>query len=323
MKTYIIGHQKPDTDAVVATLAFKHLFDSMDCWGHPNSVACITHHLNPETKYIFKKFNQTPLQLIKASDIKPKDNIVLVDHNETSQMLNGIDQNQITDIFDHHKLNLNLNHPIFVTAKAWGSTCTIAFNLFEIYKVKIPKKLASLMLCAILSDTVGFKSSTTTKVDKDAATKLAKIAGIKDIDGLTFEIFKAKSNLNDLTDQEIITNDYKIYDFSNKKVFISQLETVEQKSLLKNKKSNLLTALAQIKKDQKLDLAFLVITDVLKVNSKILVLSDKESLVLEKAFNEKAIDNILDIGPKLSRKKDIAPAIEKTLRLHTSDVGKQ
>ena len=162
MKTFIIGHIKPDTDAVVATLAFKYLFDSMSCWNHSNSISCISHNLNPETKFIFKKFNQKSIQLIKSSDIKPEDKIVLVDHNETSQMLDGINIDQITDIFDHHKVNINLNRPIFITTKPWGSTCTIAHHLMETYKLNIPKKLAALMLCAILSDTVGLKSSTTT-----------------------------------------------------------------------------------------------------------------------------------------------------------------
>ncbi|MEA3355498.1 MAG: manganese-dependent inorganic pyrophosphatase [Patescibacteria group bacterium] len=313
MKTYIIGHIKPDTDAVIATLAFKHLFDSMDCWNHPNSVACITHNLNPETQFIFKKFNQTPLQLIKASDIQPKDKIVLVDHNETSQMLAKINPNQITDIFDHHKINLKLSQPIFLTMKAWGSTCTIAHNLMKTHKVSIPKKLAALMLCAIVSDTVGFKSSTTTEVDKNAASKLAKISDIKNIKNLTLEIFKAKSDISTLTNEKIITNDYKIYNFSNKKVFISQLETVEQENLLKNKVSDLLSALTKAKKDQNLDLAFLVISDIIKVNSKILILSNQEKQIAEKAFNKKVSNNILDIGPKLSRKKDIAPAIEKAI----------
>ena len=313
MKTYIIGHQKPDTDAVVATLAFKHLFDSMDCWGYQDSIATITHQLNPETTFVFKKFNHDSLQLIKASDIQPEDKVVLVDHNETTQALEGLNFNQVTDIFDHHKLNLKLDHPIFITTKSWGSTCTIAFNLMETYKVDIPAKLASLMLCAILSDTVGFKSSTTTNVDKDAAKKLTKIANIKDIDALTLEIFKAKSNTSSLSDQQIVTNDYKIYDFSGKKVFINQLETVEQREIISTKKQDLIKALKNYKQDQNLDLAFLIITDILKSNSKAIAISQDESQVLETAFNGKVENSLLDIGPKLSRKKDIAPAIERSL----------
>ncbi len=314
MKTYIIGHQKPDTDSVVAVLAFKHLFDSQDCWNHSNSIACITHQLNPETQFIFNKFQAKIPKIIKASDIQSEDKVVLVDHNETSQRLEGLNQNQITDIFDHHKLNLNLNHPIFVTTKDWGSTNTIAWHLMNLYKVDIPQQLASLMLCAILSDTVGFKSVVTTERDKKAAQALAQKAKIKDIDTLSLEILKAKSDISSLSDEQIVTNDYKIYNFNNKKIFINQLETVEQKKLLTEKKPNLLKALEIVKQKENVDLAFIAISDILKVNTKLLILSDEEKAVAESAFNGQVKNNLLDIGSKLSRKKEITPAIEKALK---------
>jgi len=315
MKTYIIGHQKPDTDSVVATLAFKHIFDSDKCWGHSNSIICITHDLNLETKFVFNKFkaDQSQLKLIKATDIPTDSKIVLVDHNEESQRLSGLNQDQITDIFDHHKINLNLNKPIFITIKDWGSTNTIAWHLMNLYKLTIPKTLASLMLCAILSDTVAFKSITTTDIDKKAAKTLAKIAEINNIDQLAIEMLKAKSNISKLTDDQIISNDYKIYDFFGKKVFISQLETVEQENLFKTRKQDLLKALKNIKQKENYDLAFVAISDVLKINTKLLILPYEEKNIAEKAFSKKSENSLLDIGPKLSRKKQIAPAIEKAL----------
>ena len=313
MKTYIIGHQKPDTDATVAALTFEHIFKQDSRWGHSDPVACITHELNLETQFVFKKFEQAPLQLIKATDIQPNDKIVLVDHNEEAQRLKSLNPDQIAGIFDHHKLNLNLNKPILTLTKPWGSTCTISWWLMDLYKYSIPKKLATLMLCAILSDTVGFKSGTTTNMDKSAAKNLAKIANITDIDTLTLEIFKAKSDLSSLSDEQIITKDYKNFDFSGKKVFINQIETVEQEDLLKNKKSALLAALKIYKQKENLDLGFVAITDVLKLNTKLLLPSETEIKLAESAFGGKVEDNLLDIGPKLSRKKDIAPIIEKAL----------
>jgi len=313
MKTYIIGHQKPDTDSVVAVLAFKHIFDSDKCWGHTDSVACIAHNLNPETEFVFNKFKADKPQLIKASDIPVDAKIVLVDHNEELQRLTGLNKNQVTDIFDHHKINLNLNKPIFITTKDWGATNTIAWQIMDTYKYSIPKTLAALMLCAILSDTVGFKSVTTTDIDKQTAQALAKIAAINNIDQLALEMLKAKSDISKLTDDQIATNDYKVYDFSGKKVFISQLETIEQENLLKTRKQNLLQALQTLKQKENYDLAFVAISDVLKINTKLLILSDEEKNIAEKAFNQKPENNLLDIGPKLSRKKQIAPAIEKAL----------
>lgn len=313
-KTYIIGHQKPDTDATVATLAFKYIFESDNCWGHQESIPCITHNLNPETKYIFEKFQQETPKLITAKDINPEDKIVLVDHNEESQRLQDLNPDQITDIFDHHKVNLSLEKPIFITTKAWGSTCSVAYHIMKTHNITPPAKLATLMLCAILSDTVGFKSSTTTEKDRALGNELAQIAGIDDINQLTLEIFKAKSDISQLNDDQIVKNDYKIFELANKKVFIGQLETVEQETILLTKKAGLIKAMQKIKDQESVDLIYLVISDILKVNSKIIIIGESEQQVAEKAFSAQTQNNILDIGPKLSRKKEILPPIEEALR---------
>lgn len=168
------------------------------------------------------------------------------------------------------------------------------------------------MLAAILSDTVGYKSATTTEKDKQLGTELAEIAGITDVDAFTLEIFKAKSNVADLTDEQIVKNDYKVFEFG-KKTMIDQLETVEQVEILANKKADLLKAMEQVKAELGVELIFVAITDILNVNTKILILGDAEAQVAEAAFGGTVTDNILDIGPKMSRKKEIAPAIEKAL----------
>jgi manganese-dependent inorganic pyrophosphatase len=222
----------------------------------------------------------------------------------------AISEDQIVEIIDHHKINLNLNNPIFLTCKAWGSSCTIIYYLMKQHQVVPDQKLAALMLCAILSDTVGYKSSTTTQKDKDMGTELAQLAGVNDVAALTLEIFKAKSNISALSDEQIVKNDYKVFDFA-KKTFIDQLETVEQEYVVTSKKTGLLEAMQQVKAQEGVDLLFVAITDILNVNTKLLILSDAEAHVAEKAFGGKTQDNILDIGPKMSRKKDIAPAIEK------------
>lgn len=311
-KTYIIGHQKPDTDAVVATLALKHLATQANYWAYSNPIACITHPLNPETAYLFKKFDQAPLQLIKESDIKPQDKVALVDHNEEAQRLEGLNPDQIIDVIDHHKVNLNLSNPIYSTFKPWGSTNTIIKWLMDKHSVNIPKKLASLMLCAILSDTTGFKSSTTTNIDKQAAKDLAKIANL-DIDKLTLELLKAKSNLEGLSSDQVVSKDYKVYNFNDKKVFVGQVETVEQRNVINNKKSQLLSSLKSLKTKEKYHFAFLALSDILKLNTKLLFTSQKEGEFLSKVFGQKSKDNLIDIGEKLSRKKDIVPLIERGL----------
>jgi len=319
MTTYIIGHKKPDTDAVVAAMALEYLYKNKDCFGYKNAnlQTVIADPLNPETTFLFEKFGiQTP-KLITAKDITPEDNIILVDHNEVSQRLDKINEEQIVEIVDHHKANLNFNRPIFMTFKAWGSSSSIVYYLMKKNDIKPTKTLAALMLSAILSDTVGFKSATTTAKDKKIGAKLAEIAQISDVEALTLEIFKAKSNISSLTDEQIVKNDYKIFDFgsaSGTKTMIDQLETVEQDLVLSTKKDDLLKAMQTVKAELGVGLLFVLITDILKVNTKLLILSDAEKQVAEKAFGGTVENNILDIGPKMSRKKEIAPAIEAALK---------
>lgn len=309
--TYIIGHQKPDTDAVVAAMALEYLYARKSAYGYQQAQARIVDPLNPETTYLFERFQVSAPAIITADDIKPTDQVVLVDHNETAQRLADLDEAQIVEVLDHHKINLNLTNPIFLTFKPWGSSTAIVYYFMRQEEILPDKKLAALMLAAILSDTVGFKSATTTDKDQKYGQELAKMAGIDDIQAFAVDIFKAKSDISSLSDEEIVKNDYKIYDFTDK-TFISQLETVEQASLL-NRKDQLLTAMKSVKAELGVKLVFVAVTDVLAVNTKLLLASAAEVQVAEKAFSGAAQDQVLDIGERMSRKKEIAPLIEKAV----------
>jgi len=307
---YIIGHKKPDLDSVASAIAFAQFQNHKQ---KSSAIPVIADPVNNETKFILKKFNFTAPKLIKAANIKNKDKIILVDHNEENQRLDQLNPEQIISIFDHHKANLNLSKPIRIEIRPLGSTCSLLWLLFQRHHFQIKSQLASLMLCGILSDTVGFKSATTTNTDKTAGSNLAKIASISDINKLTLEIFKAKSNIDNLNEEQIIKNDYKIYKFGNKKVFIGQLETVEQEKIIQNRLNKLISALNNVRHKESVDLIFLAISDILKVNTKILADRKIEVQIAEKAFQTTAKNNIIDIGTKLSRKKEIAPVIEKII----------
>lgn len=309
MKTYIFGHIKPDLDSTVAAIAFAKY---AAFFKHENPTPVMVDDPNPETSFIFSKFSLSLPTKISLTDISPNDHVILVDHNEVDQRLPGLNPNQIVAIFDHHKVNLNLTSPIEIAILPFGSSCTVAFQLMSEIELEIDPDTAKLMLCAILSDTVGLKSATTTDTDRGAVTALSQIAGITDITALTLEIFKAKSNISSLTPEQIVTNDYKIFDFKHK-TLIAQIETVEQETLLSNRKPELLQALSLVKQQQGVDYIFLAISDILTVNTKLLLVGDGEVKIAEKAFGGTAIDGILDIGAKLSRKKEIAPAIETAL----------
>lgn len=310
---YIIGHAKPDLDSAVAAVSLKYLFDNVNCYERKKAKAVLADPPNYETQTIFAKFNTPVPEVLIEKQIKLEDRFVLVDHNEISQRLAGISDDQITDIFDHHKVSLNLTTPIFITIKPWGSTNTLIWWLMKISNLKPTKNLASLMISAILSDTVALKSSVTTSTDKKALKQLNEIAQIKDIDALIREIFKAKSNITGLNNKQILARDYKLYDFTGKKILISQLETIEQEKLISQSKG-LIKELEQLKKKMKLDRAFLIITDVLKINSKCFVAPEDEQ-ILTKAFSgaKKLKNGVYDLGPVMSRKKEIVPAIEKAV----------
>lgn len=312
MTTYIIGHTKPDTDATVAALALKYLYDRVECFAYQDAVPLIAGPLNPETSYIFERFGIPIPRLLSDVQLAKDDQIVLVDHNELSQRPPGIADAKVVDIIDHHKANLDIPAPIYMTFKPWGSSSTIVYWLMEQHNVTPSKALATLMLCAVLSDTVGYKSSTCTDRDVEVGKALANIAEIDDIEALTLDIFAAKSDISSLSDEEIVRNDYKVFEF-NKPTFIGQLETVDQTFLLTEKKEALLKAMNKVKSEEKVELLFLVLTDILNVNSKVLILSDDELTVAEAAFGGTTSNNVLDIGPLMSRKKEIAPAIEKAL----------
>lgn len=310
--TYIIGHQKPDTDAVVAAMALAALFRQQAKFSYDLVEPVIADPVNPETSYLLERFGVDAPRVITAEELGATDQVVLVDHNEPSQRLANLPENQITEIIDHHKVNLNLTSPIFLTFKPWGSSSTIVYYLMKQHDFVPEPTLAALMLAAILSDTVGFKSATTTEKDHELAQELAELAGIEDLTQFTTDIMKAKSDLSSLSPEEMIQNDYKVFDFGQK-TFISQIETVDQAELLTERKDELLTALAKMKETHQVQLAFTAISDVLQVNTKLLLAGEAEIAVAEQAFGGKTQDSVLDIGPKLSRKKEIAPAIEKVL----------
>jgi len=310
MKTYVIGHKKPDLDSVVAAISFAQFNKKL---GKENVIPALVEAINEETKLILKKFDMAAPEIINPAKITPEDRFILVDHNEADQRLDGLNQDQIIKIYDHHKVNINLSQPVEIQVYPVGSSNTIAWQLFKQHNFPIDRKVAALMLCAILSDTIGLKSSTTTNTDKKACADLSATSSISDVEALTLEIFMAKSNINSLSDEQIVLNDYKIFEFAGRKVLIGQTETVEQKSLITDREDGLLAAMEKIKKEQNVDLIFLALTDILKLNTKLLILGDEERDVAQKAFSLQVSNNIMDIGSKMSRKKDIAPPIESVL----------
>ena len=182
--------------------------------------------------------------------------------------------------------------------------------MFDYHEVEIPKNLAGMMLCAILSDTVIFKSPTCTKADTKACKELAKIAGVEDIKALGMEMFLVKSAVQGATPRELTTRDYKDFEMAGKKVGVGQLEVVDL-SVFDSIKDDLFADLKALKAEGDRHTVLLLLTDIIEEGSQLLVVSDDDSLV-EGAFDVKLENAQVWLPKVLSRKKQVVPFLEKT-----------
>ncbi len=253
------------------------------------------------------------LGLIKLSDLRdsnPK-KVMLVDHNEITQSVEGLDEAEIVGIVDHHKLgNLGTNQPINFRNMTVGSTCTIVYELFKENKIKIPTDIASLLLSGIISDTLLLKSPTTTKIDEKVLNELVKTTGI-DADKLAIGMFKANDVIKSKSLKEIIYMDFKTFNIDKRCIAISQVTTLNVKAILKQKNSYI-RFLNKEAKNNNYDIMLFVITDIFKNGSYILFNDDAINLIKD-AFDDK-IEQGSFLENIVSRKKQIIPPIISILK---------
>ncbi len=261
---------------------------------------------------IINKHNHC-LGLIKLSDLRdssPK-RVFLVDHNEMSQSVEGLDEAQIVGVIDHHKLGtLGTMEPINFRNMIVGSTCTIVHELFKENKVKIPPVIASLLLSGIISDTLMLKSPTTTKIDEKVVNDLVKITNLNP-EKLAIEMFKANDATKSKSLKEIIYMDFKTFNIDKTTIAISQVTTLNAKTILKQKASYI-KFLNKEALNKNFDIMVLAITDIFK-NGSYLLYNEKASDTLKEAYNEKLQQGDF-MAEMVSRKKQILPPIIKVLK---------
>ncbi len=296
---YIIGHKNPDTDAIVSSYAlsqFKGNEYKVVIAGEPNN----------ETKFVFEKFGVQIPEILTS--VNPDDKFVLTDHNEASQIFDGITSEQIIEIVDHHKMNISFGSPITITTKPYGSASSIVTEMFIKENKEIDSKLAGLLLGAILSDTVIFKSPTTTEKDKEYAEMLAKIAGVENIVDFGMELFKRKSDISTKTANELINGDFKDFDFNGKKVGIGQIELIDSNDF-NSKKDEVIAEMENIKNNGNYFAIIFAVTDIMKEGSYFFVAGNEDEIY--SAF-EITKENNYKAGV-LSRKKQIVPVLQEKL----------
>ena len=306
MATYACGHINPDSDSICSAISLSYLKNQLG----QECIPARQGELNPETELVLNKFDMEK-PLLKTS--YAGENLYIVDYDNPLEAPKDLNEATIKGIVDHHKLGgLKTDAPLECWIRPVGCTNTIIKEMYDCYKIDIPKDIAGIMCCAILSDTVIFKSPTCTKVDTKACKELAKIAGIEDVRALGMELFNAKSNVIGVSARELVTRDYKEFEMNGKKVGIGQLEVVDL-SLFDNMKDDLFAELKALKEEGKMHTVMLLLTDIINTGSQLLVVSDDESVV-EKAFGIKLKNSEVWLPKVLSRKKQIIPFLEKAFR---------
>ena len=300
-KIYVIGHKSPDTDSVTSAITYANLKNAL---GMKEAVPAAAGDINAETKFLLDHFKVPyPEKLTDATDKK----VILVDHNEMAQAVDSLNPENIVEI--HKRGGLATGKPIFFLNEPVGATGGIIANLYEMNNVPISKEMAGLMMSAILSDTVLFKSPTCTPRDKTAVEKLAKIAGV---DPMSFgmELLKAKSDVSSKSAKDILLGDFKQFDFSGTKSGVGQIEVMDLKDL-EPKRAAILEEMNKMKDAEGLDMIVLMLTDVMKEASDILFVGNAQAAAgFEKAFGGKIQNNSIYKEKVLSRKKQVVPPLE-------------
>jgi len=302
MSVYVVGHKSPDTDSVTAAIAYAALMKAKG----QDYVPAVSGKLNPESEMVLKRFGFAAPEILTDATGKK---IALVDHSDLAQAPDNLGAGEVVAVVDHHKIgDVTTNQPIFFFCQPVGCTGTVLKALYDMEGVAVQPKIAGLMLSAILSDTVNFKSPTCTDADKKAVKELAATAGVTDTDGLFMDMLKAKSAVAGVPAMELLHRDYKDFDMKGKKVGVGQLElaTLDQVADMRD-------ALYNAMKEQKgseRHSVLLMLTDVVKEGTDLMVLSDDPALI-EGAFGAKLSGNSMWINGMMSRKKQTIPNLQK------------
>jgi manganese-dependent inorganic pyrophosphatase len=303
---YTCGHKIPDSDSIVGAIAMAYLQKKLG-----NETKAVRQgDINPETAYILEKFN------LETPELKTSfagDDLFMVDYNNYTEGPDDLKEANLLGIVDHHKLGgLSTSAPLEAWIRPVGCSNTIIKEMFDYYKVEIPTNIAGAMMCAILSDTVIFKSPTCTKIDTRVCKELASIAGIEDFKAVGMEMFKVKSAVDGVPTRELVKRDFKNFDMYGKKVGVGQLEVVDL-SIFDERRDELISDIKALKEEDGCDTVLLLLTDIIAMGSQILVATNSPEVV-EKAWNVKIENDQFWLQGCLSRKKQIIPFLEPAFK---------
>lgn len=305
-KTLIFGHKNPDTDTICSAIAYADLKQQLGLDAEAVRLGAVS----SETQYALDYFKvEAPRQVETVAN--EAEEVILVDHNERQQSASDIDQVRVVEVIDHHRIaNFETSGPLYYRAEPVGCTATILNKLYKENGVAIKKEIAGLMLSAIISDSLLFKSPTCTEQDVAAARELAEIAGV-DADKYGLDMLKAGADLSDKTIEQLITIDSKEFQMGSSKVEIAQVNAVDTNDVL-SRQAEVEAALNGVIEQKGLDLFLFVVTDILNNDSIGLALG-KQAAAVEEAYNVKLDANKAVLKGVVSRKSQIVPVLTDVL----------
>lgn len=300
----VFGHKSPDTDSICSAIVMADLEKYL---GNDTGVACRLGEISKETEYALNYFNVAAPKYIENIDEGTP--VILVDHNEFMQSVNGIEKAKIMKVIDHHRIcGFQTAEPLFYMAQPVGCTSTILFEIYKMNNIEITPTIAGLMLSAIISDTLLLKSPTTTKKDVKAVEMLSQIANV-DYRVYGLDMLKAGTDLSDYSAEDLINIDAKCVDMNGNKVKIAQVNTVDIEAVFENQ-AELENVINNTISNEKLDLFVFAATDIVNSNSEALVLGKRTDIV-EKAYNVKLENNRTFLPGVVSRKKQMLPIMQE------------
>lgn len=301
----VFGHKSPDTDATTSAIVWTWFLNT-----HRNqpAIAYVLGKPNTEALFVLEKWHQELPPILES--VSKGDDVTIVDTNNADELFENINDAHIVSIIDHHRLTggLETSSPREIVIQPYASTMTVMYNVMNIEPESLPKNIAGLMLSGILSDTLEFRSPTTTPEDEDLAARLAKATGVN-ITDYANEMFDAKSDVSHFSETELVRLDSKIFDIKEDKVRISIIETTNPQIVFE-RKEKILEAILEVKEEDKVDYVMFFIVDIIKEESTLLTNDAGIEEMVDKAFidSKKEKENIVLPGV-VSRKKQILPGL--------------